>query len=988
MPQIVKLKSHCCFQGDEGVPRRDVCVGTSVATITDPDCLGPCEPGTSVMLEGIVWHETEGGVLVVNVTWRGKTYVGTLLDCTRHDWAPPRFCDSPTSDIESRTPKGRGKRGRTSTGTPTAPNTTTTTTTATTTATVESVTETRSGKLRNATAPKGRRGNLTPTFNPPPSPVKSEPGGTKRKGREAETNDVKNCKRSRGSRGTPTNGTTSPGPEQPSSPQLIECPEPNCNKKYKHINGLKYHQSHAHNSVTNDDETSTEGRAESEVEESRPPSPTPVAEAPVDKSDQDLVKPSVLRYTGPPKTPSPGPVLGPGPSPVSGPGPGPGPIPGSVPVDDIEKGPPQLVQQPPPPPSASQPSVIQTLVPQATPAVYMYAGSGGVVSPQHPQVSSPALGVSPVPGAIPQVRPGQIRPEVRPDVMMRVNPVAPRPTLGQIPPVVPGSPAMPVPPQGTPLSSLPGNSPSLIKVKQTIMESEKGKSKELVNGIVNKDPRDEEQLRREDARSPAYSDISDNEPASVLDGENDNKDLPDDKKPELPLGAQPYQYLYYPPTYGQPSPFLMPPLQPPPPPATTPGKEGDTKDSKDKCDKDKSIPPPGTSEYLSKIPPQYIYAHPYLYSPAYDPYLREAPIYKPEDSKDLPPGMREGDKGPTDLSRSAPGIISGMAISPLLPKDKVGVAKDKQAENHAIIKEAIELKGQLPSEKRPYEPAIPYRYPFDQRLPLQTLPPQEKPGDKAAGLPKPSPPTSLSSPRVESTTPLGSVNNKDDRGDKKPEIKNEGVKPTMETTGPPPPPTSSAYYPPFPYGLPYDPYRQNLVHSMPMAPGFPHYLAAAPGIVPRFPLSAPVNNAPEDLSRGGSSGAMLHPSHHLYSNHKIHELQERALKSPLSPALGMTSPVMSTPQKIGSPLANKEGSIASAATSSSSSSLAHSGSVAMGGGVEGRSPPTARPPTHHLHESYSSYSLLPQYPYAALGAGQTAVPAAAPSGLAPAPPAK
>lgn len=71
----------------------DMCVGTSVGTITEPDCLGPCEPGTSVTLEGIVWHETEGGVLVVNVTWRGKTYVGTLLDCTQHDWAPPRWVD-------------------------------------------------------------------------------------------------------------------------------------------------------------------------------------------------------------------------------------------------------------------------------------------------------------------------------------------------------------------------------------------------------------------------------------------------------------------------------------------------------------------------------------------------------------------------------------------------------------------------------------------------------------------------------------------------------------------------------------------------------------------------------------------------------------------------------------------------------------------------------------------------------------------------------
>ncbi|XP_008483788.1 zinc finger protein 609, partial [Diaphorina citri] len=88
----------------------DVCIGTSVGTITEPECLGPCEPGTSVTLEGIVWHETEG-VLVVNVTWRGKTYVGTLLDCTRHDWAPPRFCDSPTSDLDSRTTKNSSGTG-------------------------------------------------------------------------------------------------------------------------------------------------------------------------------------------------------------------------------------------------------------------------------------------------------------------------------------------------------------------------------------------------------------------------------------------------------------------------------------------------------------------------------------------------------------------------------------------------------------------------------------------------------------------------------------------------------------------------------------------------------------------------------------------------------------------------------------------------------------------------------------------------------------
>ncbi|KAL1422100.1 hypothetical protein MTO96_003907 [Rhipicephalus appendiculatus] len=151
---------------------------TSVGTITEPDCLGPCEPGTSVTLEGIVWQETEGGVLVVNVTWRGKTYVGTLLDCTRHDWAPPRF--SPVQ-----------------------------------------------GKLRNG---KGRR------FAVPCSPAKNE-GRRRNKPPELELSPP-DKKRAR-ARSTPT-------PEAPCSPALILCPEPNCGKKYKHINGLRYHQSHAH----------------------------------------------------------------------------------------------------------------------------------------------------------------------------------------------------------------------------------------------------------------------------------------------------------------------------------------------------------------------------------------------------------------------------------------------------------------------------------------------------------------------------------------------------------------------------------------------------------------------------------------------------------------------------------------------------------------------------------------------------------------------
>jgi len=32
------------------------------STLTDPDCLGPCEPGTSVILEGLVWAESNNGM--------------------------------------------------------------------------------------------------------------------------------------------------------------------------------------------------------------------------------------------------------------------------------------------------------------------------------------------------------------------------------------------------------------------------------------------------------------------------------------------------------------------------------------------------------------------------------------------------------------------------------------------------------------------------------------------------------------------------------------------------------------------------------------------------------------------------------------------------------------------------------------------------------------------------------------------------------------
>ncbi|XP_055285045.1 zinc finger protein 608 isoform X3 [Moschus berezovskii] len=195
--------------------------------------------------------EEKPGVLVVNVTWRNKTYVGTLLDCTKHDWAPPRFCESPTSDLEMRGGRGRGKRARSTAAAP---------------GSEASFTESRGlqSKNRGGANGKGRRGSLNASGRRTPpncaaEDIKASPSSTnKRKNKppmeldlNSSSEDSKPGKRVRtNSRSTPT--TPQGKPETAfldqgcSSPVLIDCPHPNCNKKYKHINGLRYHQAHAH----------------------------------------------------------------------------------------------------------------------------------------------------------------------------------------------------------------------------------------------------------------------------------------------------------------------------------------------------------------------------------------------------------------------------------------------------------------------------------------------------------------------------------------------------------------------------------------------------------------------------------------------------------------------------------------------------------------------------------------------------------------------
>ena len=55
-----------CFQADaccSPISHASATPMTSsdAGALTDPDILGPCDPGTQIQLNGIVWHETDQG---------------------------------------------------------------------------------------------------------------------------------------------------------------------------------------------------------------------------------------------------------------------------------------------------------------------------------------------------------------------------------------------------------------------------------------------------------------------------------------------------------------------------------------------------------------------------------------------------------------------------------------------------------------------------------------------------------------------------------------------------------------------------------------------------------------------------------------------------------------------------------------------------------------------------------------------------------------
>lgn len=189
-----------------------------------------------------------------------------------------RFCESPSSDPEMPGGRGRGKRMRIAMAErpciePASA------------AKVRGLSQHRSrgGSVAGTTAPihsKGRRGSLNlinsscrtpPSFftveEVKPANSTSSLSSGKRKNKPPAdldlslvSDDIKNGNgkriraKSRSAPSTPQ-GKSDPSfmdpgggcaSSPPPPPILIDCPHPNCTKRYKHINGLRYHQTHAH----------------------------------------------------------------------------------------------------------------------------------------------------------------------------------------------------------------------------------------------------------------------------------------------------------------------------------------------------------------------------------------------------------------------------------------------------------------------------------------------------------------------------------------------------------------------------------------------------------------------------------------------------------------------------------------------------------------------------------------------------------------------
>lgn len=923
----------------------DAGTSTDASTLTEPENLGPCEPGTAVNLEGIVWHETDTGVLVVNVTWRGKTYVGTLLDCTRHtnQWSAPRFTDSPEPGA-----KGRAKRGRSSAATPCE---------------IEPRKNLRSSKQKGkGKNNKGKEDEFN--FPAPSSPAKDS---GKRKGRpESEGEDNKKRKRT-GSESDDANSGEADTEEQPEetppppppkrepkpvvySYKMLECPRKDCNKQYKHDEGLKWHLSHSHPEyIDSNGEIKDAAQVEKEEQERKRKSRLNKEERrkeiktePVEvKSEKNAPPSKVAKLDEKPQVHNSN-----------------SPKPNQPPKPQVPMG-----VRPPIPMSANM-----NLTPNR---------------PNPPQIRPPANARPIVPAQAPR-QPGQLPPGL---IAPNLKPIQPKPTI-----------------MGDPVNNVQLDD---LKKRKSIDHSPVGSPHSNHHTInphsvmpVNSPPESQE---KPPANSPAYSDISD-------DGEDSRgKDLklPTSQSvksslsmnsvsipsqvpstapmqiigsavnsvslPQTIMSTEQVRNLPPTPQLIRSSPIPRPDSAQRHERVSTPSNMPNRPSSRDSrpspvYSSPSCGPSAGTPEYHKYLAANGFPPFPYPYPVGMDPnyhvqLLKTDPIYKSKWEKD----RAEREKAFKEQLDRDQGKFSGLSL----------------------IKEE-KLNNSLPS--------TPSRKPDNSMRQPEDLRKREPSGDHRARQS----PHNMISVKAEFR----------EKEEIKREVKiEEGVKPTMETRGPPPGPQTFGYMHPSlvrpPYSIaslaglppPFDPIFTSTLspYGLPQMGSPNPYLSPAhlASIRPPGPFSFPGDHmrspfpslpSPEDMARAGLPGGppglsgtkaldllQQHASQY-YANQKLAELQERALKSPSNSMTTASFVPSPTPAKPITTLAGKE---SPTPTTSSDKS---------------KSPPPLRHVHTHTHTHIGlGYPLLPPgalppVPGALPPPGLSSVPGSLPPGALPPPP--
>lgn len=842
-------------------------------------------------------------------------------------------------------------------------------------------------KLRNG---KGRR-TANSGFTVPASPAKSDSGTpavskrTKTKPADLDLSpllDAKGNKRNRSlNRNTPVSSTSSePGTpqNQPSSPVLIECPEPNCSKKYKHINGLKYHQTHAH--CVN--ELNTKGDldnkdANSDIEDSNfdanslPSSPKMISNENIisDNSDlstlanvalNDSIKDNQISTFSMSSIQCE--VFQPNNEPFKHQEPikhqesfkhqtsnshviGANTIASGISTATIESANLFLVSNPNETSIETTPND-ESMEIVKLPSSHISGGKsqmgnvdadlyeGVKKDKKHKKKSKDKEKVKddqPIHGPDPlQV---DIENNITPSIVMQssnsdiVNPI-------------------------NPLTStcLQSNSEAAFSASVINASKDLRINNENANAISNPQI---DQI--ENVQSPAYSDISDANETEPGDNDLDsNIDKPDDvlsldKQIGDIANKQTANFSIYP-YFNQP-PYLLSMTQPSgPSTGLPPTLIQDVRQNIDNLSIDsKAIESENVSENLNRSdesvgkiqtdsvisePPTHEYPssgfpYPYGYMQGYIGFPNESnyPMHliTSEQQKRFIKDPKETSPNDSEKSRISSGLgkelgykeIPSSTTTRLPHQNRPEVSStmktniiEKQSENHQILKENIEMKSQmdvqsLKNKQKPFAD-----HPFDslsERSKEEGSPryfmdrivdpnkSAEIEGQRKEGASKSNTMTMkhASSPKSPPNISFSKDVPKKDKNEKdlfKKKVKDEGIKPTMETTGPPPPPTNGYYFNPsflqahhFPQIPPFDPshpmFRSSSINPIIGAPYPPPFLH--PQLHPRFANDIPVGPLPPTPD---PVAAKLHPgtSPSHYSSHKIHELQERALISPNS----------------------------------------------------------------------------------------------------------